>query len=66
MSRTGSGGAARVEELREPLGVPTLLLWRRIGPAAGAGAVLCVLTGLAVLVTRDEAGAAVGLLLPRA
>ncbi|WP_222194554.1 hypothetical protein [Modestobacter italicus] len=43
--------------------MPTLLLWRRIGLAAGAGAVLCVLTGLALLVIREEAGPAVGLLL---
>lgn len=56
MSGAGSGRTAGAEEVREPLGMPTLLRWRRIGLSAGTVAVLAVLGFLAVAVVQDGAG----------
>ncbi|KGH46058.1 MULTISPECIES: hypothetical protein [Modestobacter] len=62
MSGAGSGRTARHEQLREPLGMPTLLRWRRIGLAAGTVAVLAVLGFLAVAVVQDGVGGLPGAL----
>ncbi|MCZ2806043.1 hypothetical protein O2W18_13070 [Modestobacter sp. VKM Ac-2983] len=62
MSGAGNGRTARHEQLREPLGMPTLLRWRRIGLAAGTVAVLAVLGFLAVAVALDGAGGLLGAL----
>ncbi|MGY1838804.1 MULTISPECIES: hypothetical protein [unclassified Modestobacter] len=62
MSGAGSGPTARDEELREPLGMPTLLRWRGIGLAAGTVALLALLAFLVVAVARDGVGGAVGAL----
>ncbi|MCZ2811246.1 hypothetical protein O2W15_07320 [Modestobacter sp. VKM Ac-2979] len=56
MSGAGSGRTARHAQLPEPLGMPTLLRWRRIGLTAGTVAVLAVLGFLAVAVVQDGVG----------
>jgi len=49
---------------REPVGLPTLIGWRRTGLVSGTAAVLCLLALLGVAVRRDgEVAAAVGVLL---
>ena len=57
----GRSGAGRT---REPVGVPTLVAWRRTGLVSGAAAVVCVLVLLGVAVRQDgDVALAVGLLL---
>ena len=56
--------AARTAAPPEPVGLPTLLAWRRTGLVAGVAAVLAVLASVAVLARwRADAGVAGGVLL---